>query len=98
MQLIGLHEEAAAYAQQAEETFGLWAEHATIYQVFQACDTQWRMVTLSSMAGSIVHYQGLEYTGVESALRMLGIKRKQWPRILAGIRIMERAARGVLNE
>lgn len=98
LKLIGLHEEAAAYEQQAETSFGLWAEHKTIYQVFQACDTNWRTISISSMAGAVVHYQGLERTSLESTLRMLGIKRKQWPQILAGIRIMERAALGVLNE
>ena len=40
-------------------------------RVFQSCATQWRVI--AHMSGVI--YQGLEYTAVESVMRMLRIKK-----------------------
>ena len=49
------------------------------------------------MMEAIVRYQGIEYDCIVPVLQLMGIKRKKWPEIFDGIRIMERAALTVIN-
>lgn len=45
---------------------------------------QWRW--LVGVRGAV--RQGLDWQQVESALRLMGIKRKRWPDIFAGLRVI----------
>ncbi len=62
----------------------VWPCHEQALVVFSKLGTQWR----SGMAGAT----GLDYSGVESALRMLRIPRTDWPGLFDDIHVMEQAA------
>nr|WP_281242931.1 DUF1799 domain-containing protein [Halomonas muralis] len=47
----------------------VWPEHWQALNVFLACRTQWRVI--AGMGG--VQYQGLDYTALESIMRMKGV-------------------------
>lgn len=47
--------------------------------------------------GSVV-FQGIEYPRLESVLRLMRIPNKDWPKTFEGVRIMERAAKKVMND
>ncbi|MEO8120465.1 MAG: DUF1799 domain-containing protein [Rhodoferax sp.] len=55
------------------------------WEVFLSCETQWRI----SVGFSDVRYEGLEYSSMESVVRMLGIKRKHQRDLLWMVRVME---------
>lgn len=74
------------------QPFELWEEHATAFGVFRACRTQWRIV--AGMGGA--HYQGLDYTAMESVMRMQGIEPSA--ELLEQIQHIEAGAVGVMND
>lgn len=51
--------------------------------------TQWR----TGMSGVV----GLDYTALESVLRLLGVKRTRWPALFDDVRVMELAAMKQIN-
>lgn len=87
-QVFGLVEEAAAYAQRPVPVFEVWPENELTLNVFVSMDTQWRVI--AGMAS--FSYMGLDYRALRDTLEMTGAKRKQWPEIFSGIRVMESAA------
>ena len=69
--------------------FAIWPENREAVEVFLALSTQWRF---EGMSGT---YFGLDYPGVEAALRMLRIKDRR--AVFDDLRAMERAALEELN-
>lgn len=88
-----MREEAAQYAHKKPEVFEVFPENKVITDVFEALESQWLIVT--GWLG--VRYQGLNYVAAHCVLDMMGIDRAEWPTIFKGLRIMEAAARPVLN-
>ncbi|WP_035573005.1 DUF1799 domain-containing protein [Halomonas halocynthiae] len=69
----------------------VWQEHTEALDVFLACRTQWRII--AGMSGA--HHQGLDYTALESVMRM---KRVEDPdETLAQIQHIEAGALEALN-
>lgn len=62
----------------------LWPCNVKSWTLFQRLQSQW-------MAGGMGGATGLNYTGVESALRMMGIKTGKWAKLFADIQLMEHA-------
>ena len=60
-------------------------ENWEAFEVFINCSTQWRVIS-----GMATVMQGLDYTSVESVMRMMGIKNK--PEIFQKLRLIERGA------
>lgn len=65
-------------------TFYLWPCNVRAYNLWCACQTQWRV----GMAGRT----GLDYTGVEVVMRQQGIDRKEQRHLFASLQAMEVAA------
>ena len=59
----------------------IWPDNMQAVNVFIASSTQWRIDSKRAT--------GLDYTAVESTMRMMGIKRKDMGDILEDIRVME---------
>ncbi len=97
---LGANPERAAEAHQAvreveAEVYELWAEFADSWAVFQACgNTQWRLITGLNFA----RFQGLDYGSVETAIRLIGIPKKDRRRVFAEVRILEDEALKHLND
>lgn len=62
----------------------LLSENRLPFEVFCAMDTQWR----AGASGS----SGLDYCALPTVLRLLGVKRTEWPEVWDAVRVMERAA------
>lgn len=92
--LFGMTEEAEQYAQREAPSYELWHDNQATYDVFIALASQWRV--LVGMAS--LHYQGICYTAIESTVKLMGIKRKRWPKLFAELRMMEAAALKVFRE
>ncbi len=75
-----------------EELFEIWPENADALELFIALQTQWRVA-----AGFGVAYLGLDYAGVEHAMRLRGVKRAERARLFEKIQAMESAALRELN-
>lgn len=59
---------------------------------FAALATQWTYVGDAGLP------KGLDYGAVESVLRLRGVKRKKWPGIFDGLRLMEAVALPILQD
>lgn len=69
----------------------VWPEHVQALRVFDACATQWRILIGNSGA----HYQGVEYTAVESVMRIMHVQDPS--ECLACVQLIEKGAISVLN-
>ena len=83
-------EEAQRNAEPEEEICWVWEENWNSVLFFFACSTQW----IVGMGGRA----GLNYPGVESAMRINGIKQKDRKALFADLQTMEFAALEVLNK
>lgn len=83
-----------AAAEDADRPLGIWPENWSAVQVFLGMASQWRLIV--GAAGT--HWQGLRYEALEAVLRLTLVPRAEWPETFHGVRIMEAAARDVLNE
>ena len=79
----------AAGDEPAEQHFGVWEENWETVLIFLRLSTQWRY---GGMGGAI----GLDYPALESVLRMRRVKNRG--EMLDQLRVMERAALGVMNK
>ena len=79
-----------AAGETAPAIFEVWQENWETVEVFQALDTQWRIV--GGLAGSRV--RGIDYVAIPATLALLGVKKRDRKRVFKGLRIMER---GVLD-
>lgn len=91
----GVIDEAVAAEEAADPPFDVYAENWPVLELFRTVATQWRVVA-PPMGG--VLYLGIDYAAVALPLRLSGIKRRDHAEVFAGLRIMESAARAVLNE
>ena len=78
---------------EGSETFGVWPEHREVVELFMACATQWRVI--DGVRGT--RFAGLDYTGVDVAMRMYGIRGQRRREVFEGVQIMEVSAMEVLN-
>ena len=62
--------------------------------MFLDCQTQWRICVGFGSAS----YEGIESTSIESAMRMLGVRRSKQRDVLWMVRVMEDEARKVFNK
>lgn len=78
-----------------ELMYEVWPENVKVIRTFVAMETQWREVVVETE----VIKRGLRYEALDSTLNKLkGIKRKDWPDIFQGLRVMEAAALKALRE
>lgn len=75
---------------------GIWPENWPVVAAFAQVCSQWHVVGLSSMAGSRLHYIGLDYAGVRAGLICSGTSIT--PELWDGIKTMEAAMRVELNK
>lgn len=67
-----------------EDEFWLWPESEEAFHLWLSLQTQW----VIGQGGPA----GLHYPGVETSMRMSGVRRNQQPRLFGLIQAMERAA------
>lgn len=70
----------------------MWPEHVEALELFMVVSGQWRVA-----AGFAVFFVGLDYSAVEAAMNMRGVKRAERQRLFAEVRVMESAALKMLN-
>lgn len=70
--------------------FAVLRENWRVVQLWCAVESQW---IIKPMGGVI----GLDHSRLEATLRLMGVRRKRWPRLFAGIKAMERAALEVMG-
>lgn len=85
--------EEGAVDEPAEGVFEVWPENVDAVELFCVVSGQWRVLAGFGAAG----YLGLDYTAVEAAMRMRGVKNKDRARLFADLRVMESAAAQELN-
>lgn len=78
----------------APDMFGVWPENWDTVAFFESVETQW--IFVSGLGGA--ERVGLDYCRVESTMNMSGILRKNRPKLLKEIQLMERAALDVWNK
>jgi len=61
--------------------FGLWPENVPAWNLWLACQTQWRI----GMGGPT----GLDYAGIEALMRMRNVSRAERPELIEGLQVME---------
>ncbi|HNB42708.1 MAG TPA: DUF1799 domain-containing protein [Burkholderiaceae bacterium] len=76
---------AAARAAVRAPEFHLWPEHVPVLELWGVVGTQW---LYAGMGGAT----GLNYAGVEAAMRLHGVPRAERADRFAELRVMERAA------
>jgi hypothetical protein len=79
----------------SQAPFEVWPENAEAVAAFLSACSQWRVATMSSMAGSRIVYLGLDYTGARAGIEAAGIAIT--PQLWADVCVMEAAARAALN-
>ncbi|SHL10118.1 Phage related hypothetical protein [Nitrosospira sp. Nsp11] len=84
-------EEAQRKANPEEEVCWVYEENWNSVLFFFALETQWNI-------GGMGGYIGLNYTAVESAMRLNEISRQDRKALFADVRIMELAALPALNK
>lgn len=67
-----------------DDEFWLWPENETAFSIWLALQTQW----LIGMTGPT----GLNYSGVETCMRMRGYSKKVQQQLFGSIQVMEQAA------
>jgi ribosomal protein L20 len=92
MRMLGATEESLRASKQVENDCEIWAENMDTVKFFIGLHSQWNIV----MGMSASRYIGLNYSGVESAMKMLKIKSTK--EMFSDIQIMEREALEVLNK
>ena len=71
-----------------EPGFELWRCCQRALSIFLQCASQWR--TVASMSG--VFRQGLDYTALESVMRLNGVKPHKVAQLFADVRLIEQGA------
>ena len=63
----------------------VYPENFPVWSLFVGLQTQWLIV--AGMGGA--HHIGMPYPAVESALRLRGTPRREWPGLFADLRVLE---------
>lgn len=74
--------------------FELPPEQWRAWEVFTACERNWRVL----IGIGLVHYDGIDNTAMQSAMHMLGVKRKHQRNVFWMVRVLEGEARKFLNQ
>ena len=82
-----------ARAEAAEKPLEIWPDNWASVSAFVQMASQWRLIVGTGSA----HWQGLRYEALEAVLRLNCIPDAEWPAVFQGVRVMEAAARDVLN-
>ncbi|OGT57914.1 MAG: hypothetical protein A3E01_05425 [Gammaproteobacteria bacterium RIFCSPHIGHO2_12_FULL_63_22] len=85
-----------ARTEEAEQAgdFELPPEQWRAWEVFTACERNWRVL----IGIGLVHYDGIDNTAMQSAMHMLGVKRKHQRNVFWMVRVLEGEARKFLNQ
>lgn len=75
-----------------DRPFEVWPENWKAVQLFLALSTQWRFVGISTMVGARIVQTGLDYSAVESIMRLMDIKPRRRAALFKKLQIMEQAA------
>ncbi|MBS1188908.1 MAG: hypothetical protein H6R10_700 [Rhodocyclaceae bacterium] len=75
-------EEAREALKGRVEEFGLWPDNGLPLQVFDALYSQWRI-------GPFGHRLGLDYAAIPAALKLMAVKKKDWPALFADLQVLE---------
>lgn len=73
-----------------EEEFWLWPDNVPAFDLWLRLQTQWR-VGLNGRTG-------LDYSGVESCMRLLRVSRQEWSEMFRGVQAMEREVLEVIAQ
>lgn len=95
---LGAPEEIVAQIEAASDDgqFEVWEENWTTVEAFLFVSTQWRLAPYGGGLGpQMIYWVGLDYTAVRAGLEGAGIAAA--PELWHGLRLMEAAARAVLN-
>lgn len=87
--------DAAIAEEEAENSFPVFEENMPIVEAFAALGTQWRIAT-PAMGGLL--WSGLDYSAVAALPQLRAAEPEKYQEVFNGIRLMENAARKVLNE
>jgi hypothetical protein len=88
---------SAARSRANEDDFEVLPQNWDAVEVFVSLGTQWKKSVVSSPGGGGVFYEGLDYSAVESVIRIFGFKRKRHRELFDAVRVMERAALEVFS-
>ena len=77
-----------------EQSFDVFEDNWLSFSLFCEMKTQWDVI--AGMGG--VHYGGIKYPSLESAMRMRRIPFADRARLFQDVRLMEEAAKSVLND
>ncbi len=72
-------------AQPTSQVYEVWEEHLDAVRVFEASQSQWRVV--AGFSGLM--YLGFDYLGVKEVAFALGVTKKRWPQVLLQLQVME---------
>lgn len=75
---------------QGEDEFAVWPDNWQALDVFCAMQTQWRFTQMGPT--------GLDYSALESTLRLRGVRKRDRADVFEAVRIMESAALAVMRE
>lgn len=86
---------AKTAADEEAEAFAVEPDNWDNWLIFLSVSTQWVWASFGMGGAARV---ALNLPGVESGLRMQGIKRKRWPAVFADLRVIEQAVLVAENE
>jgi len=94
---FGIPEEIIAKIEgRKDDRFEVWAENWATLEAFLFVSTQWRVVNRGGgLEPMLTYWIGLDYAAAAAGLAGAGIETT--PEIWNGLRVMESAARNVLN-
>lgn len=87
---------ARADAMRADRPFQVWPENWKAVQLFLALSTQWRLVSLSTMASARILQTGLDYSAVEPVMRLMRVKPRRRAALFEQLQVMEQAVLDVV--
>ncbi|MCC7097267.1 MAG: DUF1799 domain-containing protein [Thermomonas sp.] len=90
--LLGVPTEAVDAMLATRQDIGVWPENYAVLEAFLTVASQWRTVPLQD---GRVHYVGLDHGACRASLDLSGLS--VTPEVWAGVRVMEGAAKNVLN-
>lgn len=87
---------ARAETVRADRPFEVWPENWAAVQVFLSLSTQWRLLSLSTIASARIIQTGLDYSAVEPVMRLMCIKPRRRAALFEQLQVMEQAVLDVV--
>lgn len=88
--------DAEDYAEELEPV-EIWPENHEIVLLFESLSTQWLAAVGGGMGGGVFIRYGLSYTAAYPLLDRISHDKAAWDENFEMLRVMERAALGVMN-